>query len=85
MFRIGFYASMEAEQHHKQLIHEVEQYRMMKEAVGNKEPKTRIYIKMLALIGRELAIFGSNLEERYTIQSGFTSELNQHSNPVGCA
>jgi len=84
---IGFdpWTNMEIHRRHDELLKEVEQARLVKEAFGNASPKTRGTSKILALIGRELAGLGDRLEERYRVQPETRPIMQQQSKPDGCA
>jgi hypothetical protein len=65
MIRIGFDPVLEAEQQHRELIKEVEQYRMVDEGMDETQIKVRGGYKFIAQIGRRMASLGARLEERY--------------------
>ncbi len=85
MIRIGFDPMMEAQQRQRGLLKEVEQYRLIREASQAKDSKARLSFKFLSVIGKEIASFGANLEERFGGSSQSEVVINHNSNPEGCA
>ena len=75
---------MEIKQQHEELIKKIALERLLKEAARNKNSKIHRKSKILALIGKELAGFGVNLEERYSIQSDIGTSIETPSNAGGC-
>ena len=65
MIRIGFDPMMEAQQRQRELLKEIEQYRLIREASEATDSKARFSLKFLAVIGKEMVSFGANLEERF--------------------
>jgi len=65
MFRIGFDPILEAEQRHEEIMRDVERFNLIRQAEQCGRPKSRSSIKILALLGRRMAILGTNLVERY--------------------
>jgi len=84
MIRIGFDPMLEAQQRQRELLKEVEQYRLIGQASEGRYLKTRISLKFLAVIGKEMASLGGNLEERYGGRTKSEFGINQSGNPEGC-
>ena len=84
MIRIGFDPMLEAQQRQRELIKEIEQYRLVREALQGKDSKARLSLKFLAVLGKEMASFGANLEERYGGRTQSEIGINQMGNPEGC-
>ncbi|OGO66173.1 MAG: hypothetical protein A2030_01935 [Chloroflexi bacterium RBG_19FT_COMBO_50_10] len=84
---IGFdpWTNMEIQRRHAEILKEIEQARLVKEAFGNGSLKTRGTSKILAQIGKGLADLGDRLEERYRIQPETRPVLNQQSTSGGCS
>ena len=84
MFRIGFDPLLEAEQQHKELIKQAEQYRLAQEANSASQNKSRSGTKILAMIGKGLASLGSSLESRYGDHIAGQVNLDTQSNLEEC-
>ena len=84
MIRIGFDPVLEAQQRQRELLKEVEQYRLIREASETKDSKARISLKFLSVIGKEIASFGANLEERFGGRIQTEGVNKQTGNPEGC-
>jgi len=78
MFNIGFDPILDAEQRHKELIKELEQYRQAKMGEDCTKRKARSSSKLLAMFGKGMASFGINLATRYSdtaeIPAGFSEQ-----------
>jgi hypothetical protein len=84
MIRIGFDPMLEAEQQHRELIKQVEQYRLAQEAMASYHHKPRSGAKLLVLIGKGMSSFGVSLVSRYGDNHDGQINLNSQSNPGGC-
>jgi hypothetical protein len=84
-FGIDPWVVTEVNRQHEVLAKQADLERLAKEAFRNESSKTRRIYKILSVIGRDLASFGTNLEARFSIQSNRRSELGQQSNPDGCS
>ena len=65
MFNIGFDPILDAEQRHKELIKELEQYSHAKMSEDCTKRKARSSSKLLAMFGKGMASIGINLAMRY--------------------
>jgi hypothetical protein len=75
MIRIGFDPGLEVEQQHREVIKQSEYYRLIQDRTGSSRESPLPYQKILAQLGKRLALFGSALEGRYGGQSdSFRSE-----------
>jgi len=66
------------EEHHKELMREAEQYRMLTNAFEADRPSGRELNKFLAVVGKKFVALGNSLEARFGNQSdaqvGFTRQ-----------
>ncbi len=87
MNQLGFYTwmVMEHERRHQELLNEIEQSKLVKEALKSEKPKTHRINNILAAIGKELTNIGSGLGIRFTDQPDGNPTLNQQGNPGGCS
>jgi hypothetical protein len=65
MVRIGFDPGLEAEQQHREQIKLSEYSRLLQDRSRKLHERSVNYLRILALLGNRLAMFGSALEERY--------------------
>jgi hypothetical protein len=84
MFRIGFDPILEVEQQHKELIKQVEHYRLAREAITSDQPKLRNGAKIIVLIGKRMVSLGSDLISRYGDNRDGQINMNTQSNQGGC-
>ena len=84
MFRIGFDPILEVEQQHRELIKQIEQYRLAREAIISDQPKLSKGAKIIALIGKHMASLGSDLISRYGDNRDGQINMNTQSNQDGC-
>jgi hypothetical protein len=84
MFRIGFDPVLESEQQHRELIKQVQMYRLAQEALAGYHPKPSSGARLLALIGKGMASLGSNMESRFGDNPHGQKNINTQSNPGGC-
>ncbi len=84
MIRIGFDPMLEAQQRQRELLKEIEQYRLVREASQGSDTKAHLHLKLLAVIGKEMASFGANLEERFGGRTQSEVVINQMGNTEGC-
>jgi hypothetical protein len=75
---------LEAEQQHRELIKQVEQYRLTQEATAGNQVKTHSGVKLLALIGTGMSSVGLGQESRFGENSDGQINTNSGSNPGGC-
>jgi hypothetical protein len=85
MIRIGFDPLFEAELHHRELIKQVEQYRLAQEAKSSSQPKVRSSARILALIRKGLTSLGTNLASRYGDNTDGMVSLDTQGNPGDCS
>jgi hypothetical protein len=70
---------------HEELIEQLRLEKLVRESTAHEKPKNnKIYIA-LALVGRSLVGLGSNLEERFSIETESLGVLNQQDDPGGCS
>ncbi len=84
MIRIGFDPLLEAEQQHRELIKQVEQYRLVNEVMSGFPPKVRSRARLLALIGKGMASLGASLESRFGNDIDGQVNLQAQSNSGDC-
>ena len=84
MIRIGFDPVLEAEQQHRELIKQVEQYRLAQETPSGSQPRVRSPLRILALIGKGMVSLGTSLESRYIGNPEQPVSLQAQSNPDDC-
>jgi hypothetical protein len=84
MIRIGFDPMLEAEQQHRELIKEVEQFSMVDEGMDETQIKVRVGYKFIALIGRRMASLGARLEEHYGGKAQSEVVVTSTVSPDGC-
>ncbi len=84
MFRIGFDPILEVEQQHRELIKQVEQYRLAREAITCDQSKLSSGAKIIALIGKHMVSLGSGLISRYGDNPDGQININNQSNQGGC-
>lgn len=85
MFRIGFDPVQEVEQQHRELIKQVEQYRLAQEANVGYQTRARSGARLLALIGKRMSSLGSDLVSRYGDDPDGQLNINSQSNPGDCS
>jgi hypothetical protein len=85
MIRIGFDPLFEAEQLHRELIKQVELYRLAQESRSSYQHKVSISARILALIGKGLGSLGTNLVSRYSDHTDGMINLDTQDNPSGCS
>jgi hypothetical protein len=69
---------------HEELIEQLRMEKLVRELTTHEKPKSRRLYNALALVGRSLVGLGSNLEERFSIETENQGILNQQDNPGGC-
>ena len=84
MFRIGFDPVLEVEQQHRELIKQVEHYRLARESITSDQPKLGNGAKIMALIGKRIVSLGSGLLSRYGDNPDGQINGNNQSNQDGC-
>ncbi|OGN96199.1 MAG: hypothetical protein A2Z71_04515 [Chloroflexi bacterium RBG_13_50_21] len=85
MIRIGFDPVLEAEQLHRDLIKEVEGYRIANQGLAKIQNHAHRNIKILALIGKGISSLGATLEARYSDSVNTELSLSSNSDPHGCS
>jgi hypothetical protein len=66
------------------LIEQLRLEKLVRDSTSHGKPKKRRMYTALALVGRSLVGLGSNLEERFSIETDSQAILNQQDNPGGC-
>ena len=84
MIRIGFDPMLEAQQRQQEILKAVQQYRIADEASLGAQSKAHGGYKLIALIGKQLAILGSNLTERYGAEAESGAVMSQTVDADGC-
>jgi hypothetical protein len=84
MFQIGFDPVLESEQQHRELIKQVEMYRLVQEALAGYHPKPSSGVRLLALIGKGMASLGLGMESRFGDNPQGQKNMNTQGNPGGC-
>ncbi len=83
MIRIGFDPLLDAELQHRELIKQVEQYRLAKEGSGYAQARSHSGSRILALLERGRALLGANLDPHYSDNLDGRVNLNMQDNSSG--
>jgi hypothetical protein len=54
------------QEHYKDLLHEAERYRLVRQALAGRERHERFHRRALTCLGRRLVAWGWRLQERYS-------------------
>jgi hypothetical protein len=84
MIRIGFDPLFEAELQHRELIKQVELYRLAQEGSGYAQAKSHHGSRILALLERGRALLGAKLDPTYGDNLDGQVNINMQDNSSGC-
>jgi hypothetical protein len=81
MITLGLDYAWYPEKRHQELLAEAERMHLVQEAIETAEPRHPITSKVLVYLGKKLAAFGANLEERYSFKQQTETAMDQQTTP----
>jgi hypothetical protein len=84
MNKFGFDPFILSKQRQQEILKEVEQYRLVKEALKAREPQDHNTSMVLAQIGRKMTDLGLSLQERYGDPAQIDSRFIRQSEAGDC-